>query len=277
VLWNVVNGNIDSYSPKATPVAADQIYLADSGASNAIRRATLANVVPLSPYETAPASPNAFNDEFNEGSADLATRGWTVKTWAGTTMTRAGDVIPSGNNQSIAANTYLSTIVNGRLRFQAGQDCFIHKAWTGSVSLAGGFARTRSATGDYVYMTLISAVPFVAASTRAAFVGEENAAFQGYYFTPPSTTTNVYTASYSTVPGTADAQVLDWNSGTNGLTFCTTTKATARMFAFGTATFASFVPVFAGLRIQLAATTTTYNWVELDYLRAYAQGTFFPV
>jgi hypothetical protein len=45
VAWNVVNADITNYSSKATPVAADQVYIADSAASNAIKRATLATAV----------------------------------------------------------------------------------------------------------------------------------------------------------------------------------------------------------------------------------------
>lgn len=73
-------------------------------------------------YLQPPASPNAFNDEFTSGSADLATRGWTFKNvTSNVTMTRVGDVYPfsySWTGVDLAANTYRSSIVNSMLYIQ---------------------------------------------------------------------------------------------------------------------------------------------------------------
>lgn len=107
-------------------------------------------VVPImtgNPYIDPPATPNAFDDEFEGGSADLAVRGWTVKNAAGTTLTRSGDVVP-WDNVGPAAGNYRSTIYGSFIQVQfpvAATTYSIFKA----VTLASGdiyFARFGQAT-----------------------------------------------------------------------------------------------------------------------------------
>lgn len=72
----------------------------------------------VNPYLIPPPSPNAFDDEFNSGSPDLAARGYTViDAGSGVAMTRAGNVAPWGAGP--AANTYLSTLYQGTILIQA--------------------------------------------------------------------------------------------------------------------------------------------------------------
>lgn len=99
-----------------------------------------ANIIGASPYVYGPAevlhkcprvTPNALDDDFTSGSADLATRGWTViDGFAGTTMTRSGDVVPYDPPTSIAAGNYRSTITPYGLIVQArqGVEMFVYKA-----------------------------------------------------------------------------------------------------------------------------------------------------
>jgi hypothetical protein len=70
------------------------------------------------PYLAVPASPNAFDDEFNSGSPDLSVRGYTVVNSLGTTLTRSGDIDP-WNATGPAGNTYWSTLIGGWLYLQA--------------------------------------------------------------------------------------------------------------------------------------------------------------
>ena len=148
VAWNVVNADITNYTVKSAPVAADQVYIADSAASNAIRRATVASISPRIPWISAPDAPNtSFDDEFTSGSADLATRGWAiVDATTFTTQTRAGDIIPFTATPP-AANTYRSTIISGCLcmQFPQGKGVFITKAATlpSTTPAYGGFLSTR--------------------------------------------------------------------------------------------------------------------------------------
>lgn len=75
-------------------------------------------------YLDAPLSPNAFDDEFDSGSPDLATRGWTFRNMTtNTMMTRVGDIYPyeyswKGGVSVLGANEYRSRIQNGRLVLQ---------------------------------------------------------------------------------------------------------------------------------------------------------------
>lgn len=135
VAWNVVNADITNYSTKTTPVAADQVYIADSAASNAIKRATLAAVKDtvaggwdLPSYIPARGS-SAFNDEFDSGSADLATRGWTCVDWnTGTTMTRRGN-LEFASATGLAANQYNSELIGSTLFIQTAgsQAMFVYQ------------------------------------------------------------------------------------------------------------------------------------------------------
>lgn len=93
-----------------------------------------------SPYITIPVSPNAFDDEFSSGSADLATRGYTVVNGS-TTLTRSGDIDP-WNATGPVGNTYWSTLIGSWLFIQAapGVQIDIYK----TISLSAGdsyFAR----------------------------------------------------------------------------------------------------------------------------------------
>lgn len=69
-----------------------------------------------SPYLTAPASPDGFDDEFDGGDDDLALRGITVKAFStGATLTRAGDISPWS---APSAGTYYSTLMGSWLFVQ---------------------------------------------------------------------------------------------------------------------------------------------------------------
>lgn len=85
---------------------------------------------------------DAWNDEFDDGSADFALRGWTVENWTtGGTMTRVGDVswhagasIGSAEYRStrVGSSIYVQTPIGISMlvhkTFAAGQYCFAAKA-----------------------------------------------------------------------------------------------------------------------------------------------------
>lgn len=74
------------------------------------------------PWIDPPTTPNAsFDDEFESGSADLATRGWSIYVLASpsvTLLTRAGNIEPFTAPSSVAAGTYRSTLIDGSLYLQ---------------------------------------------------------------------------------------------------------------------------------------------------------------
>jgi hypothetical protein len=120
-----VNDDITTYSAKTTPVAADQIYIADSAASNAVKRATLGSVTYLPAFIKPPASPNAFNFEARTATtADLATLGFTFRRLTATagTMVRQGNIdkyrTRGTTTSALGALEYRSSLIDGRLYIQ---------------------------------------------------------------------------------------------------------------------------------------------------------------
>jgi hypothetical protein len=285
VLWNVVNGNIDSYSPKATPVAADQIYLADSGASNAIRRATLAAIaeassVPLryrNIYLDPPSSPDVFNDEFDSGSADLAVRGWTiVNRGSGATLTRTGDVDFTINASTIGATVYRSTIRNSRLYIQASVQALIYKSATGSFQLASLFNQPNVFSGNYCNAVISNNnTPGIAATNRSVYTGQEGANVVFAYNNQGSFTIP-FNSAYGGV-GQGIVAVLDYSDATK------LAQAYLQQPYQGTMSYngysgigaTSMSSVFAGISFTTASAQLR-NWVEIDYIRRYAVGDWFP-
>jgi hypothetical protein len=108
---------------------------------------------PLIPYLIAPASPNAFDDEFTSGSPDLATRGYTVLSGS-TTLTRSGNIDP-WNATGPAAGTYWSTLIGSWIFVQGAPGVQIDICKT--ISLSAGdtyFCRT---VGTYNLATIAAA------------------------------------------------------------------------------------------------------------------------
>lgn len=121
---NVTQVNVDfsGYTPKALAVDADSFVMNDSAASGAIKVVTKLGLgLPLrNPYRDPPTTPNAFDDEFLQAtsgalaSPDLATRGWTVVTTAGVTLSRLGALTPF----LAVSGGYRSSFISGRLYVQ---------------------------------------------------------------------------------------------------------------------------------------------------------------
>ena len=268
-----VSALINTYSPKSAPVAADQIYIADSGASNAIKRSTISSFVPLSPYETAPASPNAFNDEFNDGNADLAVRGWTViNAGTGATMTRAGD-INAYTAPTLTATTYLSTLRNGRMWVQCSVNLYMYKAVSGSFNITANCMVSRAQANQVAIIDIYSIVPPITNSTRRLYCGMNSANVEGFKMDVNQVYTSIAT---STTIGSAslDAHVVDFNSSGTAINMqCY--GIGGRLLTVGSSTLAGFVPIVAGFSLQAGSASLT-QWAELDYIRLYPQGTFFP-
>ena len=110
-----------------------------------------ANYAGSNPYLAVPAAPNAFDDEFLSGSADLATRGYTVVNAAtGVVQTRSGGIDP-WSAAGPAAGTYWSTLANSWLYIQApaGIQLDIYKA----ITLAAGDTYFARSVGSYNFAT----------------------------------------------------------------------------------------------------------------------------
>lgn len=125
--------NLSSVAGADVTVALDSLGTASNTLSANL--AALALQVGTYPYIVPPATPNAFDDEFSSGSADLATRGYTiVNATTGVAQTRSGDIAPWG--AAPAAGTYFSTIIGSWIFLQApaGIQLDIYK----TIALAAG-------------------------------------------------------------------------------------------------------------------------------------------
>lgn len=90
--------------------------------------AVAANYSQRNQYRNAPDTPNAYDDYFDSGSADLAVRGWTViNRNGGSAVTWSGNGI-SLTGAGPAANTYNAEIIDSRLRIQAAGAILIYKS-----------------------------------------------------------------------------------------------------------------------------------------------------
>lgn len=98
-------------------------------------------------YLSKPTTANAFDDEFDSGSADLATRGWLLRNYStATNMTRVGGVIPFPTRvgaAALTANQYRSSIRRSCLFLQLpqalGQDVALTRAVTLPAAGGAGF------------------------------------------------------------------------------------------------------------------------------------------
>jgi len=294
VAWNVVNADISTYSPKSAPVAADQIYIADSGASNAIKRTNVSSIFTglASVYLTPPANPDPFNDEFMDGSPDLAVRGWTiVNSSTGATCTRVGDVDTTIAVTSIAVNTYRSTIVGSCLLIQISSlsDMVMYKAATGSMQIAvsatfPSFFNTPS-NGQQAYAIIANSTPpTVAASgtARMLFSGIQGLNMIALRMDPgPAFTTEVTTAYLAgTAPGFTGIQgstlfTVDHNDTTKVHNTNPVDSNSLRIYAGSSVTTAGFVSATAGMYLTMLNSGIKY--CAIDFIRRYPSGKWFGI
>lgn len=92
-----------------------------------------------SPWIPQASSDLTWNDEFDSGSADLATRGWTVERWdTGATMTRAGDV-SYHQGLTVTGTQYRSTIVGSQIHIQTPTNIgiFVYKTFASGQYMFG--------------------------------------------------------------------------------------------------------------------------------------------
>jgi hypothetical protein len=282
-----VSGLINTYTLKPTPVAADQVYIADSSASNAIKRATLTTLPPAARYCNIyidpPASPNAFDDEFELSSSgslaseDLATRGWTVvNAVTGATLTRTGPVDFFASPAGIGATVYRSTIRNSRLYFQASVSVYFFKAFTGSGQLVGLVNQPNVQSGNVCTVRISNnTTPGTSGSNRSIYAGQENANVvvaynnQGAFNVPLN-------SGYGGVAQGVCA-VLDYDDSSKNFIAFLQQPYNGTMTYNGNAgiTATSMSSVYAGMYVATGSGQVR-NWVEIDYMRRYPIQSWFP-
>lgn len=280
---------ITTYSAKPAPVAADQIYIADSAASNAIKRATARQVALAggSMYEAYPSAVDSWSDEFDGGSDDPTARGWSVLQIYPTIapMTRLGGVDytivpPTG----MSAGQYRSTVRNGHLYIQVGGNStnivYIYKAIT-SAAFTYAAAMQSSNVLATTYRTGLMmcdtvSFPFVNASSNSVSVAQEGTVLLSYKLA--GTTQTTYGTGTAADALSAKAFVLDWRAA-SALADCTAARSFDNLIlhnTFNNAPPTAFAPAFAGVLLA-NSNAGRVNWAAVDYIRRGPSSSFFPV
>jgi hypothetical protein len=117
--------------------------------TNALDTLQLANSYP---YIAPPAAPDAFNLEFDDGNADLASLGFTViNAVTGVVQTRSGNIAPWG---APAAGTYFSSCIGSWIYIQApaGIQLDVYK----TIALAAGDTYVARMAGSYCLATSVN-------------------------------------------------------------------------------------------------------------------------
>ena len=135
-------------------------------------------------YDAAPASPSAFDDAFDDGSAELAARGWTVTDAAGAAVTREGDVDPWLLPSAIGAGAYRSTLRNGQLLLQTSAPLIMRKPVDAASALYTASAlcsasTMASGTGNTAMLVLMQAPTLAGKYLR---IGERDGKLSQQYY-----------------------------------------------------------------------------------------------
>jgi len=250
---------------------------AQATANTALSAAGAASASP--PYVgllVGPGTPNAWNDEFDSGSPDIVARGWTIQVeGTGVVPTRVGAFDPSA--AALASGTYRSSIVGSKLLLQIANPVFISKVLSASCALAARVGAMASVVTSNAFGVGVSSSQRNADGS-SRFMMAWNQGDQAKLLEYLAGAYN----NRGTVATIAPLQAYDvaWFDFTIGGT--TLTAAKARHVAAFAGVIASETTTFAG---SLAGFTSLYGglyltggarWYEIDYIRQYAAGAFFP-
>lgn len=232
----------------------------------------------------APSTPAVvgWNDEFDSGSPDLVARGWTVQeTVTGIVPTRAGEVDP---NLTPSTGTYRSSLIGTKLVIQvSAAPIFISKpVGAGGCAIAARVNMlNQDGSGVSPWGVGISTTAAHSGSTSAArFTFGWNQANQAKLleYVGPSTYTNRGTVN--TISGIQGYDTM-WTSVT--VAAGNMTAAHARHIAMhgGVTVASTFSGSIAGYGVALHGglllpAGNLYGLFEIDFIRQYAVGSFFP-
>lgn len=250
---------------------------AQSTANNALASAGAASASP--PYVglvRAPASPSAWSDEFESGSADLVERGWTLRP-------NGSDVVPvrvgpfDPNAAALTVGQYRSSIVGSKLLLQIPSGTFISKPLAASCALAARVGAFGIATGSPWGVGVTNTPKHSDPASRFLFGWNQGDQAKLLQYIAGTYTNQGAVASISLL------QAYDTQWFTFTLAGTTLTAAQVRhisgysgQIASLASTFAGsmtgFTPVYGGLVLSPSAGC----WFEIDYIRQYPAGAFFP-
>jgi hypothetical protein len=213
------------------------------------------------------------NDEFDSGSPVLADRGWTaLHNGTGELLTRKGDVTIAA--PVLGPTEYNSTIVNGVIRIQSTSGMRMTKPLSGpQTQVAARFLDPRMNASQVIQMQLTNVAGAHDATTVALSYGYlwgNRVRSYKYLDVLPGTVTTV-------VPGTDDGAYVftqDWRVTGSVWGSAVVNPYTMRMLRVDSAAFAPLTPTRAGFEILTVA--AAQSWVEIDYIREYPYGAWFP-
>jgi len=227
----------------------------------------------LSPYLTPPLVAAALNDEFDAGSPVLGDRGWTaLHNGTGEVLTRKGEVTTAA--PVLGPTEYNSTIVNGVIRIQATSGMRMTKALSApQTQVAARFCDPRMSASQVIQMQLTNFAGAPDAESVGLSYGYQwGNRVRSYRYTG-NLTGNITTVT----PGTDDGAyvfVQDWQVATSRWASAVVNPHTLRMLRVDTPAFAPWTPTRAGF--ELLTAPAAMSWVEIDYIREYPYGSWFP-
>jgi hypothetical protein len=220
--------------------------------------------------------PSPFDDEFNGGSPELADRGWQVfNSVSGVPMARFGDV--TTQVPTLTGSQYNSTLVNGVLRLQATSGMMVLKPVSGALQVAARLGDPLVSANHYLtlqmttYNTALN--PLCERVTTGYAWGKHVYATMyenQFWYTerqvvPPLGISHQVFMLEVARPGAS----WDWR---NAMIDATSGRIT--WLDLAPVNMLSATPSFAGFEVLTAA--AAYSWVELDYIRQYPYGSWFP-
>jgi len=230
----------------------------------------------LSPYLTPPLVPAPFNDEFDSGSPALEARGWqTFNSVSGVAMTRLGDV--TTQVPTLTGSQYNSTLVGGVLRVQATSGMMVLKPVTAPLQVAARLGDPLVSANHYVTLQLTTYNTALNATCERVTSGY---AWGKHVYATMYENQFWYTERQAVPPAGISQQVFmlevqhpgaswDWR---NAVVDATSGRIT--WLDLAPVNMLSATPSYAGFEVLTAP--ARYSWVELDFIRQYPYGSWFP-
>ena len=233
-----------------------------------------------------PASPSAFDDEFDDGDPDPANRDWTVISASGvpgTPYTYLGPVDYTINPGTDMSNyQYRSSLVNGKLRMQFGgsiNNLLLKTPISGAATYVARLQNSSSGPGAAAGIYLVNdPLLSVFNAGNAAIINEVSESISRVITYQASVTTTQITL---TDQGQARAGSIFWcdwkNSGTLATMLQINDSGALRISLFNQSLAAGpFAPTAVGIWIRnaISSPTTGPQYTEIDYFRVYPSGFF---
>jgi len=229
------------------------------------------------PYLTPPLTPSALDDEFSEGSPYLDERGWQVfNSVSGAPMTRMGDV--TTEIPTLTGSQYNSTLANGMLRLQATSGLMMLKPVTAPLQVAARLGDPFVSANHYAALQLTTynvalnptcervAAGYAWGKHVYAAMYENQFWYKQREAVPPPGGCHYVFSLEALHPSDF---VWDWrNAVVDAL------SGRVLWLDLAPINILSALPSFAGFEVLTAP--ARYSWVELDYIRQYPYGSWFP-